>query len=343
MRFRFYDYLEVVIDSGGHSGYARYFKNEYTRVSSPGAASHAVPVVKLQIVDDFTDEEATGEIVRTERFKKLFTFHYRISGLGAKEVAIRFKHHPVATFYPTAVCVYVQAHVLEPVMYLKMLEQRVLFMHAAGVSKDGKASLFPALGGTGKTTLSLSLLRCGFLLLGDDLLIVDPAIKTVFPYPRPLHLFSYNINRLRGAEVPRRLKIKIFFKDGLRVLLERILRTEFLISTRVHAADILPKIAYSSPSRFIRIAFLKRTGSHETVRFKDQGELSRHGRVIVESGDLNRSLYALLRHAPEKIEAIKDAELEVVSEILMAVGELEYVNTRLLDLDQPRELLAMFG
>ncbi len=65
------------------------------------------------------------------------------------------------------------------------------FVHASGFELNGKAYIFPAWGGTGKTNLLLNYLSRGAKYLSDDLLIVSNK-GYVLPYPRPLNLLHYN-------------------------------------------------------------------------------------------------------------------------------------------------------
>ena len=234
--YNFYGYLIVRILSE-HRGYRRYFENEYARISQGGKAKAKTLRINVEIVPSLP-EEARGDIKRTVRFKKLFTFRFLVRGIESRDVTIYFQKHWVDRVYMNAIGVFLQAQVLEPVMYMKLLEENILFMHAGGVTKGEMGILLPAYGGTGKTTLSMALLNQGHKLLGDDLLLVDIDEGVVHPYPRPLHIFTYNVRNLRGATIPFKYKFAVYFKNFLRFFLERILRTEFLISTRIHADEL---------------------------------------------------------------------------------------------------------
>lgn len=63
-------------------------------------------------------------------------------------------------------------------------------LHAAALAYNGRAALFPAASGAGKTTLTLALLRGGFQLLSDDcpLLRRNDAGITVYAFAEPLHV-----------------------------------------------------------------------------------------------------------------------------------------------------------
>jgi len=61
-------------------------------------------------------------------------------------------------------------------------------LHAAAVSLDGTALLFPAEPGGGKTTLALWLCLNGFQYLTDEVTLVSPDTLTVTPFPKSFGL-----------------------------------------------------------------------------------------------------------------------------------------------------------
>ena len=325
--------MELNIRSNGRKQYDRYFANEYTRIDATNVGKNKPEYsVSLEVVDRIPDDLEHDAIVRIVKFKNLFTYKYAITGLGTTKVIVYFQDHPVRHIYTTAVGVFIQAQVLEPVMYYCFLKQNVLLMHSAGVSKDNSAYVFPAYGGTGKTTTSMSLLAKGYKFLGDDLLVVDPAKQLVFPYPRPLHIFTYNIRNLNGAKIPIYTSFVIYFKNILRYFLEAVLREEFLISTRIHADEILSNFQLSPPANLHNLIFLKKEGAHETVNLDSEEVIEKHACRIVQSADLNRTLFEIVANDALKNE-IKDMELQVVAEILKNVNYFGYLNTRMINLD----------
>ncbi|MCY4333423.1 MAG: hypothetical protein OXC60_01950 [Litoreibacter sp.] len=339
MTYDFQSYLRLVINSGGRAQYDRYFANEYDRIDNTNT-SGTTPRhrVTLHIVDALPALDEQDAIVQKRRFKKLFTFEFALVGLGTDDVHIYFKDHPVSRLYVTAVGVFLQAQVLEPAMYLSFLQQDIFFMHSAGVAKDGKAYLFPAYGGTGKTTTSMGLLTKGYGFLGDDLIIVDPKDGMAFPYPRPLHVFTYNIRNLQGAQVPLRLTSVVYFKNVLRFFLETFLRTEFLISTRVHADEILKDFEFSAPARLHNIIFLKKEGAHENVVFKTEADFRTYAKIIAESADLNESLFDLINNEG-RISEIREKEISVAAAMLRRANAFSFLNTRAIDLAKVEKFL----
>jgi hypothetical protein len=327
--YSFYEFLQVRLNYNGHRGYERYFDNEYTRIVK-GQKAEECPLITVSIVKKLPEPQA-GDLVRAPRYKKLFTYKFLVRNLFGNHVEIFFENHPVDKVYMNAIGVFLQAQVLEPIMYLKLLESGVLFMHAGGVAKDGYGYLLPAHGGTGKTTFSIALMNHGFQLLGDDLLIVDTKKRLVYPYPRPMHLFTYNINNLNGANIPLKYKTAIYTKNGMRYVLERVLRTEFLISTRVHADEIFSGELFAKPVPYKGVYFLRKEGKASEPRVITKRSAVDIAAEIMISEDLNDSLYEILEDEAQ-IAKVKELERKIIVNLLSQFSNITYVNTRKLDL-----------
>ena len=304
--------IKVTVDAP--SAYIRYFNNEYERISLQ-SNDDDIPNVTLKIVDQLPNIPA-----RKIHFKKLLNFHYCVEDLGTEAPCIYFQRHWLDHFYLTPLGAFVQGQLLEPVIYLKLLERDVLFMHAAGVAANGRAIVFPAHGGTGKTTLALNLVQHGFELMGDDLLMVESRTGIVHPYARPLHLFTYN---LKSLPVPITLKSIIRCKDLLRYILQLATGEKFLISTRAHVDEIMD-VKFGDASVIERVVFLKREGVAERLEFNYPSAQRRAAEAIIESADLNESLFDNFYES----EAIRSKELEVVMALLSHLSDMEFVNPR---------------
>jgi len=72
-------------------------------------------------------------------------------------------------------------------------EMRFVIVHAAVLEKDGKAILFPAPPGSGKSTLTAWLAFNGWRLLSDEMALVQPGTQTVLPFVRPICLKNNSI------------------------------------------------------------------------------------------------------------------------------------------------------
>lgn len=316
---------KVDIRIEGPVAYRAFFFNEYNRIAIPQETA-GLPRVTLRVVDRLPAPDR-----REIEFKRLFRFRFAIHGLDTDEPKIHFERHWLDRIYPAPLGAFIQGQLLEPVIYLKLLERGILFMHAAGVAARGEAFIFPAHGGTGKTTLALSLAGNGFDLLGDDLLMVDAISGTVHPYARPLHLFTYNLKTLR---VPLLLETTIRAKDVLRVVLNTISGERFLIATRAHAEDLMP-ISFGRACTLQEIIFLTRTGDDSPIRLADPGGMEAAVATIIGSADLNESLYANVIDTA----SIRQLERQVVTRMLGHVSELRRISPRQMD-EQDRRSFA---
>ncbi|WP_353809250.1 hypothetical protein [Agromyces sp. SYSU T00194] len=337
--YLFYGLLNVRLETR-HRGWIDYFDNEYDRIADPTAsASEARVTIDVKLVDRLPERE-DGDVVREERFKGLFRYASLVRGIDTAHVTVYFRHHWIDRVYMNAIGVYLQAQILEPVMYAKLLGLDVLLMHAGGVASDEKGFLLPAYGGTGKTTLSMALMATGYRLLGDDLLFVETRTGIVHPYPRPLHIFTYNVDNLIGAKVPFKYRVAVRTKNILRFFLEGILRREFLISTRIHADELYEGDVFAHAVPYTAVAFLRKEGDAiEAVEIGDDN-VEDIARQIASSEDLNDSLWALLGDSP-LVAAFQAEELRVITTLLRQFRAIAFVNTRQMDLTQPNDLVEL--
>ncbi len=84
-------------------------------------------------------------------------------------------------------------NIFDFVMELKFLINGSSFIHASSLEKDGKAILFVAAGGIGKTGIMLQMLKQeGWRYLSDDLSIVGSDGRVYFN-PKYIQIYPYNI------------------------------------------------------------------------------------------------------------------------------------------------------
>lgn len=76
----------------------------------------------------------------------------------------------------------------ELIVGLQQHRAALFFLHAAVVEYRNKAVMFAAPSGTGKSTLTWSLLNQGFRYLSDELAPIEVDTLRVHPYPRALYL-----------------------------------------------------------------------------------------------------------------------------------------------------------
>lgn len=106
-----------------------------------------------------------------------------------------------------------------------------LLLHTGVVEKNGKAVLFPALPGSGKSTLCAALIHRGWRLLSDEFGLVRPSDLAIVPFPRLIPLKNESIAIIRafapdavlGPEFPKTRKGTI---SHLRPPLDSIIRAQ---------------------------------------------------------------------------------------------------------------------
>lgn len=95
-------------------------------------------------------------------------------------------------------------------LYYLFSKAGFLFIHAAALEKDGRVIIIPSAGGTGKTILSLYLLKNeNYKLLGDDLCLVNNK-GVVLSYPKKMVIYPWHTEFV-NEEVfhPRKSLIRI--------------------------------------------------------------------------------------------------------------------------------------
>jgi len=122
--------------------------------------------------------------------------------------------------------------VIDPLIILKLNEKGYSIVHGSCVSKDGKAYLFTAQGGGGKTSTALYAVERGFKFLGDNFIILYGGYVLSLLYP--LNLFRFNLTPLVRRNMGIKSKVKLYFID----LMEKV--TGFGMATKVNPEEIFP-------------------------------------------------------------------------------------------------------
>ncbi len=158
-------------------------------------------------------------------------------------------------------------------LQVALLRNDLTFVHAAAVCKDGEALLLPSWGGVGKTACVAKLVReYGWLLLGDDLVIVGPEGQVlafpksfvVYPYHRPLFpgLFDQGMGPIAPAAMNGLLtKAALALKPILRRApgLLSFARRHNPQSRRVSPYHIFGESCIGVRARAERVVWLERT------------------------------------------------------------------------------------
>jgi hypothetical protein len=103
-----------------------------------------------------------------------------------------------------------RAELLERVTRFVMTARSdLIWLHASGVARDGRAVLITGPSGSGKSTLASRLIHRGFDYLGDDVLPFEPLTGMVHPFPvspsvrtaAPQYLLTSKARLLRKEDV----------------------------------------------------------------------------------------------------------------------------------------------
>jgi HprK-related kinase A len=80
---------------------------------------------------------------------------------------------------------------------MAMTAHQYLMLHSAVLERNGIACVFPALPGSGKSTLCAALAHNGWRLLSDEFGLVDYRSLHILPVPRPIGLKNQSIDIVR--------------------------------------------------------------------------------------------------------------------------------------------------
>ena len=90
----------------------------------------------------------------------------------------------------------------------------LLLFHASAVEHDGRAAVFPAPMGSGKTTLVARLVQQGLRYVTDEAVAIDPVTRMVRPYPKPLGIDPGSWGVLRDLRPAVDASLKPFLEEA---------------------------------------------------------------------------------------------------------------------------------
>jgi len=93
------------------------------------------------------------------------------------------------------------------IIELILLKKNCTFIHSAAIKYRGKNYIFPAFGGTGKTTTVAALLYHQGKLFGDDMNIVNE--EEILSYPSSFSVYSYHLDilKIKNKQIKNKFKI----------------------------------------------------------------------------------------------------------------------------------------
>ncbi|MCY2926214.1 MAG: hypothetical protein NT031_12375, partial [Planctomycetota bacterium] len=82
-------------------------------------------------------------------------------------------------------------YVYMPMLELVLLGRRSTLVHCSAIEKNGRAILFPAVGGVGKTSIMCRYVADGWRYLADDMCVLGHD-GSVAVHPLPMHVYGYH-------------------------------------------------------------------------------------------------------------------------------------------------------
>lgn len=106
---------------------------------------------------------------------------------------------------------FVTGNVIDFFIHFKLLDKSCPLLHASGINKNNKGTIFSGRGGSGKTSIAFEFLKHKFNFLGDNYLILTQ--NTIISFPTALSLFSYNLNQFIIDKLNLKEKNSILLKN----------------------------------------------------------------------------------------------------------------------------------
>jgi hypothetical protein len=168
-------------------------------VGVPGRAaesSAAVPDLEVEIGPFEPDLSGCANVDHTFYLRRGYVFFRgsdkglawkaEVLGLDRPEGAVRVRFEaPLRNRLRFPWCLFpdlvLNLYVLNPLLELMLWKRGLRLIHSAGVEKGGRACLVAGRGGAHKTTFTMALLRRGWRLLGDDLVLLRGGEVLCFP------------------------------------------------------------------------------------------------------------------------------------------------------------------
>jgi len=152
-----------------------------------------------------------------------------VNGLESDELHLNISTNFIGLY---AADMFICAYIIDFFIRYTLERKGYSVVHAASMSKDNHALLFPSQSGAGKTTTAVYLAEDGYDYLGDDFVILHKG--QVFSYPTPLNVFSYNLNPVIRSGLPFQDRILLKIKSAL----YKITAGRIKIFTKMNPVDI---------------------------------------------------------------------------------------------------------
>ena len=155
--------------------------------------------------------------------------------------------------------------IIEPVFLAWMALHHKTLLHCSTVVKNGKAFVFPAWIGVGKTSLLSYFMQAGWDYLCDDIAILADD-GSLHHFPLPMHIYGYH--KMACPDIFNRLTQKMKPTDRLMWYLTRKFYAQDKMSRWVTAEHIYGKERIALTATLKNVIHMQRTTIAEPLRFK---------------------------------------------------------------------------
>lgn len=153
--------------------------------------------------------------------KKVYTSPSRnvISVIAGQNIKIFLNQEHIFTAQTEAECVALLEWTINN-FFLQNLTH-LLHIHAAALAFNGRGILLPATNGVGKSTFTLYLTQKGFNFYSDEIGLIDPICKKIFPFPKSISLDRKVLKTSLSSATRQNIVItqhaeKVFYRPAVR-------------------------------------------------------------------------------------------------------------------------------
>lgn len=156
---------------------------------------------------------------------KAAKWRFDLRGFDKGDISLRIDCNVAASLI-------VSGYLIDPLLHYKLTELGYTLIHGSCVNKNGRAYLFTAQGGGGKTSTALNATRRGYSFMGDNYIIAYKGVA--LSYLSPLNIFHFNLNSIITENMSFQKRFEFQLKNYLRKL------TGLSIATKIDPRSIMP-------------------------------------------------------------------------------------------------------
>ena len=137
-------------------------------------------------------------LIYTGKNKAIFAYISRILNLPPKLALVSvFFFDNLAYYFRDVEIQYYFSGVYIRNFIIKSLFNNFIFIHGAAMSLNKKTFILPGAAAVGKTSISFLLLKEGYKLISDDIIMLERKSLKIYPFPVLMNFREYSINNIK--------------------------------------------------------------------------------------------------------------------------------------------------